>query len=84
MPALKPSSPETVADEMIAGVRARGDAYVAEQIERFDRVSLAPDAIRITPRPIAIDVTIDPAIAKALDVAIDRVAAFNTPQLPAS
>ena len=80
MPALKPSSPETVADEMIAGVRARGDAYVAEQIERFDRVSLAPDAIRITPR----EVTIDPALAKALDVAIDRVAAFHKPQLPAS
>jgi histidinol dehydrogenase len=73
-------SPETVADEMIAGVRARGDAYVAEQIERFDRVTIAPDAIRITPR----DVTIDPELARALDAAIERVAAFHRPQLPQS
>jgi len=80
MPTLKASSPETVADEMIAGVRARGDAYVAEQIERFDGVRLAPDEIRIMPR----DVTIDRELARALDVAIERVAEFHEPQLPAS
>ena len=34
-----------VADEMIAGVRERGDAYVAETIARFDHVSLAPGEI---------------------------------------
>lgn len=73
-------SPELVADEMIAGVRARGDAYVAEQIERFDRVRLAPDAIRMTPR----EVTIDAELARALDSAIERVAAFHRPQLPQS
>ena len=73
-------SPEAVADEMIAGVRARGDAYVAEQIARFDRVSIAPAAIRVTPR----DVTIDADLARALDVAIERVAAFHRPQLPQS
>jgi histidinol dehydrogenase len=73
-------SPETVADEMIAGVRARGDAYVAEQIERFDRVTIAPNVIRITPR----EVTIDAELARALDAAIERVAAFHRPQLPQS
>ena len=73
-------SPEAVADEMIAGVRARGDAFVAEQIERFDRVRLAPDAIRIVPRAV----TIDPELARALDVAIERVAAFHAPQMPRS
>ncbi|HEX7829861.1 MAG TPA: histidinol dehydrogenase [Thermoanaerobaculia bacterium] len=69
-----------VADEMIAGVRARGDAYVAEQIARFDNVTLAPDAIRIAPR----NVTIDAELAKALDVAIDRVESFHLQQLPRS
>ena len=69
-----------VADEMIAGVRARGDAYVAEQIARFDRVQLAPEAICITPR----DVTIDRELAEALDLAIARVESFHLPQLPAS
>jgi histidinol dehydrogenase len=73
-------SPEVVADEMIAGVRARGDAFVAEQIARFDRVTIAPDAIRITPRAV----TIDASLARALDLAIDRVDAFHRPQLPSS
>jgi histidinol dehydrogenase len=67
-----------VADEMIAGVRARGDAYVAEQIERFDRVRVDP--ILIEPR----NVTIDRELAYALDTAIDRVEAFHLKQLPAS
>ncbi len=67
-----------VADEMIAGVRARGDAFVAEQIQRFDRVSVSP--IRIAPR----EVTIDRDLAYALDTAMDRVEAFHLQQLPAS
>ena len=65
---------------MIAGVRARGDAFVAEQIERFDRVRIAPDAIRITPRTV----TIDAPLARALDLAIERVDAFHRPQMPAA
>src|SRR6185436_2435357 len=74
------SNPETVADEMIAGVRARGDAYVAEQVERFDGVRVAPDEILIAPREVAIE----PGLARALDIAIDRVRAFHLPQLPRS
>lgn len=67
-----------VADEMIAGVRARGDAYVAEQIARFDRVSVSP--ILIEPRKV----TIDRELALALNVAIERVEAFHIEQLPQS
>lgn len=78
--AMQSTSPETVAGEMIAGVRARGDAYVAEQIERFDRVRVAPDEILTAPR----EVTIDPELACALDIAIERVRAFHLPQLPRS
>jgi len=69
-----------VADEMIAGVRARGDAYVAEQIARFDRVTIAPGDIRIAPR----EVSIGKDIAAAIDLAIERVEAFHRPQLPQS
>jgi histidinol dehydrogenase len=69
-----------VADAAIAGVRTRGDAYVAEQIERFDKVTIAPGEILITPR----DVTIDPAMAAAIDTAIERVEAFHDQQLPPS
>ena len=41
-----------VAAEMIAGVRAHGDAFVREQIERFDRLTL--DEILVTPRETSI------------------------------
>lgn len=67
-----------VADAAIAGVRERGDAFVREQIARFDRVSI--DDIRIAPR----SVTIDPKMAEAIDVAIERVEAFHRRQLPES
>src|SRR5437588_6752169 len=67
-----------VADAMIAGVRARGDAYVAEQIAKFDGVTLAPEAIKIAPR----QVTIGDDIAEAIDTAIARIEAFHRPQLP--
>ena len=65
-----------VADDAIAGVRARGDAYVREQILRFDDLEF--DDILIEPR----DVTIDPKMAEAIDLAITRVDAFHRDQLP--
>ena len=69
-----------VADEMIAGVRARGDLFVAEQLKRFDTVELAPDAIVGAPR----NATIDRDLARSLDIAIDRIESFHLAQLPAS
>jgi histidinol dehydrogenase len=69
-----------VADEAIAGVRARGDRYVAEQIARFDQRTIAPEEIRIAPRMV----TIDRTTAKAIDMAIARVERFHLEQLPPS
>ncbi len=65
-----------VADEAIAGVRARGDAYVREQILRFDRRDV--EDILIAPRQVAID----PEMADAINTAIERVDAFHRQQLP--
>jgi len=65
-----------VADEAIAGVRARGDAYVREQIARFDRRDI--DDILIAPRAVSIH----PEMARAIDTAIERVEAFHRRQLP--
>jgi len=67
-----------VAEAIIAGVRARGDAYVAGQIAKFDGVTLAPDAIKIAPRAV----TIGAEIAEAIDTALARIEAFHRPQLP--
>ena len=62
-------SPETIADEAIAGVRARGDAYVREQNERFAGAApLAPP----------------PGFEAAVDAAIERIDSFHRAQLPAS
>jgi histidinol dehydrogenase len=69
-----------VADAMIAGIRARGDAFAAEQIARFDRVAIAPADVLIVPRKVSID----RELAAALDLAIARVEAFHLQQLPAS
>jgi histidinol dehydrogenase len=65
-----------VAGEMIAGVRTRGDAFVREQIERFDGVRL--DEIALNCRPATTP------LSDALDLAIDRVTAFHAQQLPQS
>jgi len=67
-----------VASEMIAGVRARGDAFVREQIARFDKVTI--DEVLINPR----EVSIDPAMRDAIEMAIERIDAFHRPQLPQS
>jgi len=65
-----------VADEAIEGVRTRGDAFVREQIAKFDKATI--NEIRIAPR----DVVIDRKLADAIDLAIERVEAFHREQLP--
>jgi histidinol dehydrogenase len=69
-----------VADAAIAGIRARGDAFAAGQIARFDGVTIAPSDVLSAPR----DVSIDRQLASALDTAIARVEAFHLQQLPHS
>ncbi len=69
-----------VADEMIAGVRKGGDAFVAEQIARFDKVTIAPEAIKVAPRAVRIDED----LADAIDTAIARVESFHREQAPQS
>jgi histidinol dehydrogenase len=71
-----------VADEQIEGVRTRGDAFVAEQIKRFDGVEIAPAEIATRPAR-SLDSARDD-IGDAIDVAIARIEAFHLPQLPAS
>jgi histidinol dehydrogenase len=65
-----------VADEAIAGVRGRGDAYVREQIARLDGIDV--EEILVAPR----EVTIAPEMAVAIDTAIERVTSFHEQQLP--
>ena len=67
---------------IIADVRARGDAALLDYTERFDRTR--PAALRITEAEIDRAVAeIDPVLARALDLAADRIEAFHRAQLPA-
>ena len=77
-----PDVDDTVA-EIIADVRARGDAAVVELTNRFDRVALTPADLRIDAGEI------DAAIAQvpdgerdALDLAAERIRAYHERQLP--
>lgn len=75
---------DAAAAAIIAEVRARGDAAIADFTQRFDRVALTPARFRVTPEEIAdADAATPPALAAALDTAAARIAAFHRAQMPA-
>lgn len=70
--------------EIIAAVRARGDAALCEYTTRFDRFPLTAERIAITEAEIDAAVATIPAeLAAALDLAATRIEAFHRLQLPA-
>ena len=77
-----PDVDATVA-EIIADVRARGDAAVIALTEKFDRIALAPETLRISAEEIIAAVeTVDPEDFAALKVAAARIKAYHERQLP--
>ena len=86
--ALLNSRNETVGDvgpvvrDIIADVRARGDAALIDYTKKFDR--LETTALRITDIEIATAFTnCDDAVKEALAIAADRIRAYHTAQKPA-
>ncbi|HSP34005.1 MAG TPA: histidinol dehydrogenase [Thermoanaerobaculia bacterium] len=73
-----------VAIAAIDGVRKRGDAYVAEQIEKFDGVKVDPILCSVALQRD--DGGLKPAatLHDAIDTAIERVESFHLEQLPKS
>jgi len=77
-----PDVDDTVAD-IIAQVRATGDAAVIALTEKFDRIALTPQTLRITTAEV------DTAVAQvsaedraALEMAASRIRAYHERQLP--
>lgn len=70
-----------VAAEVIAGVRSGGDVYVAQQIERYDKVKIDPSEILLEVKPAPLP---DPQLASAIDAALDRIESFHIEQNPMS
>jgi histidinol dehydrogenase len=69
--------------DIIAAVRARGDAAVIDYTTLFDRQTLTPDRLRISAAEVdAATASIPAPLAAALDLAATRIEAFHRAQLP--
>ncbi len=69
--------------DIIAAVRARGDAAVIDYTARYDRLSLTPDRMRVSEAEVDVAAgTLTPTLRDALDLAATRIEAFHRAQLP--
>ena len=68
---------------IIADVRARGDDAVIELTERFDRIALTPQTMRLTADEVA-DAAghAAPDVRAALELAASRIRAYHERQMP--
>jgi histidinol dehydrogenase len=73
---------EAVAD-IIAAVRAQGDAALCGYTEKFDRVALTPGMLAISAAEVAAALAAVPAaLLEALETAARRIEAFHRAQMP--
>ena len=77
-----PDVDEIVA-KIIADVRHRGDAALIELTDKFDRIALTPDKLRISQQETANAVAqVDDADRAALELAAARIRAYHERQMP--
>ncbi|MEL6451160.1 MAG: histidinol dehydrogenase [Pseudomonadota bacterium] len=77
-----PDVDAAVAD-IIADVRARGDAAIIDLTERFDRIALTPETLRISAAEMdAATAQVGQADRDALTRAADRIRAYHARQMP--
>ncbi len=77
-----PSVTETVR-EIIADVRARGDAALADYTKRFEHFAITPESLRVSAAEIDEAAAAIPAgLAASLALAAKRIEAFHRAQLP--
>ncbi|HVQ65319.1 MAG TPA: histidinol dehydrogenase [Terriglobia bacterium] len=75
------TSVEPIVTEIIADVRARGDAALCDYSERFDNFKLTPDTIRLTPEEIGLHASVaSPEMMEVLREAIKNVREFHLQQ----
>ena len=74
---------DAVVADIIADVRARGDAAVIDLTARFDDLTLTPDTLAISAAEVdAAIATVSEADRAALELAADRIRAYHAKQLP--
>jgi histidinol dehydrogenase len=68
---------------IIADVRARGFAALAELTQRFDQTAITPQSVRVTPAQVDAAVkACDPAVIKALELAAQRISDYHVRARP--
>lgn len=74
---------DTVVADIIAQVRADGDAAVIALTERFDRIALTPDTMAFSSEEIAAQIaTVSDEDRAALELAAARIRAYHERQVP--
>ena len=77
-----PDVDQVVAD-IIADVRARGDAALLEYTERFDRLTLTSETLRLSGAEIAAEIQkVAPEDRAALELAAERICTYHAEQMP--
>jgi histidinol dehydrogenase len=72
-------------EEIVAAVRDKGDAALLEFTERFDRVALATDELRVTiPELEAAERAVGGSTMRALHYAAERIERFHRESVPRS
>ena len=83
--AKREDSPDVdhIVAQIIADVRARGDAAVLELTAKFDRLTLDASQLAITAAEVdAACEQVDPAVRDALELAAKRISAYHARQMP--
>jgi len=79
-----PEEAEKAASEVLAAIRAEGDAAVARYVEKFEGAKLAPKKFRVTDAELsAAEAQVPPALKRAVKDAHARVMRFSKASLRA-
>ncbi len=74
---------DAIVADIIADVRARGDAAVIELTAKFDRLELTPETLAFTPGEIEAECAkVSDEDRAALELAADRIRAYHARQMP--
>ncbi|HGG65881.1 MAG TPA: histidinol dehydrogenase, partial [Rhodobacteraceae bacterium] len=74
---------DAIVADIIADVRARGDAAVIELTAKFDRLELTPQTLAFTPKEIEAECAkVSDEDRAALELAADRIRAYHARQVP--
>jgi len=84
-PAEDLAAAEAAVNEIVARVRADGDAAVLEYTRRFDWTEATLEGLRVTPEEMAkAFVALDPKVLQAMEHAAGHIRSYHERQLPGS